>query len=64
MKTAFLLMKVECRKEIADLTDKAAGRIYTLDGCADVTARLLDPKDAMALEETLDLWEKARASNG
>lgn len=62
MKTAFLLMKVECEKEIADLADKAAGRIYTLPGCANATARLLDPKDAKALEETLDLWEKARAA--
>lgn len=63
MKTAFLLIKVECEKDIADLSDKAAGRIYTLlPGRGDVTARLLDPKDAKALEETLDMWENARAS--
>ena len=58
----YLLIEVEHKKDVADLTDKVAGRAYTLAGVENVTARLLDPKDAKALEETLDLWEKARAS--
>lgn len=41
MKTQILLT-VEHSKEVPDLLDKVAGRVYTLDGVEDVTAKRLD----------------------
>lgn len=58
--TSYLLLKVEHSKPIPDLTDIAAGRLYCLDRVDDVTARLMEPRDAVALIETLDMWERAR----
>jgi hypothetical protein len=40
MKT-FVLLEIDHRKEIKDLTDLCAGRTYTLDGVTDVSARIL-----------------------
>lgn len=43
MKTV-LIMTIEHRKPIPDLTDIAAGRVYTLDGVTDVTAAIQDER--------------------
>lgn len=43
MKTAILLT-IEHSKPIPDLTDIAAGRVYTLDGVSDVTAAIQDDR--------------------
>lgn len=40
MNTVYILLKVETEKPVSDLLDKAAGRVYTLDGVKDVTASL------------------------
>lgn len=37
-----ILMVIEHRKPIPDLTDFAAGRVFTLDGVSDVTATIQD----------------------
>ena len=42
----YVLLEVECAKEVNDLTDKAAGRVYTLAGVEGATAILLTSKEA------------------
>ena len=54
--TSYLLLKVEHTKPIPDLTDIAAGRVYCLDRVDDVTASLIDERQAKMLESTLDKW--------
>lgn len=62
--TSYLLLKVEHTKPISDLTDIAAGCVYTLDKVNDVTASLIDERDALQLQATLDLWMEGRARHG
>ncbi len=62
--TSYLLLKVEHTKPIPDLTDIAAGRVYCLDRVDDVTASLIDERDALQLQATLDLWMEGRARHG
>lgn len=45
----YLLVEVERSKDIEDLTDKVAGRAYTLDGVEGATALLLDTSEAFKL---------------
>lgn len=54
--TSYLLLKLEHTKPIPDLTDIAAGRVYTLDRVNDVTASLIDERQAKMLEATLKKW--------
>lgn len=67
MKTT-ILMTIEHSKPIPDLTDIAAGRVYTLDGVKDVTATIQEPVpvvssfDEMIKEvEASPDWEEAQA---
>lgn len=50
MKTTYLLLKIEHTKDIPDLTDIAAGPVYTLDKVEDVTASLLTQEQVSSLE--------------
>ena len=45
----YLLVEVEHSKEVPDLTDKVAGRAYTLAGVEGATAILLDSHRAYLL---------------
>lgn len=45
----YLLVEVECSKEVPDLADKAAGRAYTIPGVENTTAILLDSHKAYLL---------------
>jgi hypothetical protein len=45
----YLLIEVECSKEVPDLTDKAAGRVYPISGVENATAILLSSADAYRL---------------
>lgn len=45
----YLLVEVEHKKDVPDLTDKAAGRVYTLAGVDGATAILLDSHKAYLL---------------
>jgi hypothetical protein len=45
----YLLLEVQCSKEIPELTDKAAGRVYTMSGIEGATAILLDSQQAFKL---------------
>lgn len=49
MSRVYLLVEVECVKDVPDLTDKAAGRVYTLPGVDGATAILLDSREAYKL---------------
>lgn len=66
MKTV-LIMTIEHRKPIPDLTDIAAGRVYTLDGVNDVTASIqaeppIDEFDKLLAEAELQPdWAEAQA---
>ena len=42
MQTTYILLKIEHSASIPDLTDKVAGRAYTMDKIEDVTATLID----------------------
>lgn len=46
MNRVYLLVEVECNKDVPDLTDKVAGRAYTLDGVDGATAILLTTRDS------------------
>lgn len=48
-KRVYLLIEVECSKEVPDLTDKAAGRAYTIPGVENTSAILLSSADAYRL---------------
>jgi len=45
----YLLLEVERSKDIPDLTDRAAGRVYSMDGIEGATAILLDSREAYEL---------------
>lgn len=45
----YLLVEVEHKKDVPDLTDKAAGRVYCMDGVEGATAILLDSHKAYLL---------------
>ena len=51
-----IILRVETDKPVADLLDKIAGRAYTIDGVADVTANSVD-SDAAAkvVSQLIDL---------
>lgn len=54
MQVTYILLKVEHSKPIENLTDFAAGRLYTLDKVNDVTAIVLDEytaKESILLNE-------------
>lgn len=42
MKKTYLLVEVSHTKDIPDLTDFVAGRVYTLDGVENADARILE----------------------
>ena len=42
MIVSYILLKIEHSAPIPDLTDKVAGRAYTMDKIEDVTATLID----------------------
>ena len=48
-KRVYLLIEVECSKEVPDLTDKAAGRTYSIPGVENTSAILLDSRQAYLL---------------
>lgn len=45
-KRTYVLLEVEHKKDVPDLTDKVAGRAYTLDNVEGATAILLDSREA------------------
>lgn len=45
----YLLVEVEHKKDVPDLTDKAAGRLWTVPGVEGATAILLDSHEAYVL---------------
>lgn len=51
MTETYILIQIKQSKPIQDLLDKAAGRIYTMDGVEDVTATLLSPEQVEQLQE-------------
>ena len=57
-KRIYILLEVECSKEVPDLTDKAAGRVYTLPGVEGATALLLDGKESFKLAQAQVEGEK------
>lgn len=44
MQTTYILLKIDHKAPIPDLTDLAAGRVYTMNNVEDVTATLMDEK--------------------
>lgn len=46
MTRVYVLLEVECRKPIPDITDVVAGRIYTKDGVEGATAMLITTDEA------------------
>lgn len=63
MKKHYVLIEFETDKPIADLTDKIAGRIYTMDGVKnsqDVTASVLNDQTA----EFLAFWNRNPKKRG
>ena len=42
----YVLLEIEHTKDVPDITDKVAGRVYTLDNVQNTTATLLDSKTA------------------
>ena len=67
-RASYLLLKVEHTKPIPDITDAVAGRTYNYlkatNDVQDVTASLIDERDALQLQATLDLWMEGRARHG
>lgn len=65
---SWVLMKIEHNKPIPDITDAVAGRTYNYlkatNDVQDVTASLIDERDALQLQATLDLWMEGRARHG
>lgn len=57
MQTTYILLKIEHSASIPDLTDKVAGRAYTMDKIEDVTASIVTAEAAQSLE--LDSKEAA-----
>jgi len=47
----YLLLEVECSKEVPDLKDRVAGRAYTLPGVEGATAMLLDTPESFKLAQ-------------
>lgn len=45
MNTAYILLKITHTKPDPDLTDKVAGRAWTMDGVEGVTASKIEEKD-------------------
>lgn len=66
--TSYMLVKVDHEKPIPDITDAVASRTYNyLKATSDVknvTASLIDERDALQLQATLDLWMEGRARHG
>lgn len=50
MQTTYILLKIEHSAPIPDLTDKVAGRAYTMDKIEDVTAMIVTAEAAHSLE--------------
>lgn len=50
MKITYILLKIEHTQDIPDLTDIAAGRVYTVDKVHDASALILDEKQVACLE--------------
>jgi hypothetical protein len=50
MKTTYVLLKIEHTKDIPDLTDIAAGRVYTVDKVHDASALILTEKQVSDLK--------------
>lgn len=47
----YLLVEVEHKKEVPDLTDKAAGRVYVIPGVENAAAMLLTTAEAYKLAQ-------------
>lgn len=50
MQVTYILLKVEHSKPIADLTDIAAGRLYTYNNVENVTAMVVTAEAAHSME--------------
>lgn len=50
LKTAKILLTIRHTEKATDLIDKAAGRVYTVDGVEDVTAELFVDVDVSRFE--------------
>jgi len=48
----YILVEVECSKEVPDLADKVAGRAWPMPGVEGATAILLDSREAYELAKT------------
>lgn len=46
MQVTYILLKAEHPKPIPELTDLAAGRVYTMNSVEDVTATVIDEETA------------------
>jgi hypothetical protein len=55
MNRIYLLVELECKKDVPDVADKVAGRAYTLPGVEGAKAVLLDSKQSFKLAEALFL---------
>ena len=47
----YLLLEVECSKEVPDLADKASGRVWPMPGVEGATAMLLDTPESYKLAQ-------------
>ena len=55
---SYLLLSIEHKKPIPELTDLVAGRIYMMDGVeknGECTARLLTPAEVILLDDQRDM---------
>lgn len=62
MKRVYVLVEVEVEKDIKDLTDKVAGRVYTLDGVWNTTAKLLNDSESFTIASAWIDAEKKEAA--
>lgn len=54
MQTTYIILKIDHKAPIPDLTDLAAGRVYTMNNVEDVTAILMtDDKESHELIKAL-----------
>lgn len=61
IKRIYVLVEVEVEKDIKDMTDKVAGRVYTLDGVWNTTAKLLNDSESFTIASAwIDAEKKAQ----
>lgn len=53
MKTQYIILEIQQSKDLQEITDLVAGRVYIMDGVEDCTAILVDKNKADGLMEYL-----------